>query len=182
MPRFAMKRLALMICFLFNLTACQSVGRPGVGDRLALASFSQNYVEVRIVLEIDSDGTAWLAATFTPLDAGAHLYALDLPRDGVNGVGRPTLLELPAGSQMQALGPLTASAVATAEEPSLPDLHVYPPGPVTLRLPVALPPGADWVETQVSVTYMSCKGSACRPPLMNYLVGVRVPGADLIAP
>lgn len=182
MLRLMMGRLVLAMCLLLGLAACWPASRVDVGESLTLASFSQNYVEVRIMLQIDSEGTAWLAAVFTPLDADAHLYASDLPRDGVSGVGRPTLLELPPGSRLQALGPLTASALATAEDPSQPDLRVYPPGPVTLRLPVALPPGAAWVETQVSLTYMSCKGSACRPPLVNYLVPVRVPGADLIAP
>ena len=56
-----------------------------------------------------------LAATFTPNDPLFHVYSKDIPRGGVNGLGRPTLLELAPGSKMQAAGPLSASAEATAK-------------------------------------------------------------------
>ncbi len=52
---------------------------------------------------------------------------------------------------------------------------------MTLRLPVALPADSGWTETQVSVTYMVCKGSNCRPPVENRLVTVRLPGAGRIS-
>jgi hypothetical protein len=174
--------LVLAICLFMVLSACRPAAQPGPGDSLALASFSRNQVEVQILLEVDSAGLAWLTGIFTPLEAGAHLYALDLPRRGVDGVGRPTLLELPPASPVQPLGPLTASLAATAQDPSQPDLRTYPPGPVTLRLPIALPPGNDWVETQVSVTYMACKGNTCRPPVENGLIAVRIPGAAMVLP
>ncbi|MEZ0397383.1 MAG: hypothetical protein ABWK53_13260 [Anaerolineales bacterium] len=179
--RFHLLLLALIAGLLPGLAACSTSARLEAGQNLPLAAFSQNQVEVEIFLEIDAAGGTCLAATFTPLEDGAHLYALDLPRRGVDGVGRPTLLELPPDSPLQALGPLTASAVASAEDASSPDLRTYPPGPVTLHLPVALPPGAAWTETQVSVTYMVCKGGNCRPPVENRLVTVRLPGASAIA-
>lgn len=177
-PRLCLPLVVLSV----GLAACGAPGRLEAGQSLPLASLSQNYVEVRVSLEIDSDAETWLTATYTPLDAGAHLYALDLPPDGVNGVGRPTRLELPPGSPLQALGPPTALVEAAAQDSFFSDLRVYPPGPVTLRLPVILPPGAAWVEAQVSVTYMACKGNACRPPVIHGLIPVRVPGADLIGP
>ena len=134
---------------------------------------------MQIVLEIDAAGQAWLAATCTPQGDGGHLYSMDTPRDGVNGLGRPTLLELVPGSQIQAAGPLTASAEpqpVAGEE----DLFAYPVGPVTLRLPVILPPGTEWVDEQVSITYMACSGFSCSPPVQGKIVAVRVPGAGLV--
>ncbi len=175
--RLRLLLFALTVC----LAACGVPARLEAGQRLTLASFSQNQVEVQIFLQVDAAGGVWLSAVFTPLEDGAHLYALDLPRRGVNGVGRPTLLELPSDSPLQALGPLTASAEAAAEDPAFPELRSYPPGPVTLRLPVALPPGRGWTETHVSVTYMVCKGNNCRPPVENRLVPVRIPGAAAVA-
>ncbi len=104
--RFPWLSLLLAACL---LAGCGPAGRLQPGQRLDLASFSQNQVAVQIFLEVDASGGTWLAATFTPLEADAHLYALDLPRRGVDGVGRPTLLELPPDSPIRALGPLTAS-------------------------------------------------------------------------
>ena len=175
-----MSRLLLVFLTLsLLLSGCGVPDAFGPGARLDLASFEEKDVAVQIGLEIDAAGQAWLAATFTPLEAGYHLYAMDTPRQGVDGLGRPTLLELVPGSQLQAAGPLTANLEpqpAEGEE----GLFVYPVGPVTLRLPVTLPPGMDWVDEQVSVTYMTCSGNSCSPPVQGRLVPIRVPGADLV--
>jgi hypothetical protein len=167
--------LALCLC----LSACGASDGIGPGSHLDLASFEEKEVGVQIVLEIDAAGQAWLAAIYTPQGADGHLYSMDTPRDGLNGLGRPTLLELIPGSQLQAAGPLTASA-----EPQPVDgedgLFAYPAGPVTLRLPVTLPAGTEWVDEQVSVTYMACSGASCSPPVQGKIVAVRVPGAGLV--
>ena len=65
----------------------------------------------------------------------------DTPHDGVEGLGRPTLLELTPNSKLQAVGALQESVAPLTEpiETELPDLHVYPDGPVLLSLPVELP-------------------------------------------
>jgi hypothetical protein len=150
---------------------------PARNKSLALASFTENYVDVSIVLERNTAGNALLSATFTP-PKGHHLYSKDIPADGLEGLGRPTLLELTEQSQMTALGGLTESAPAQEPDFEPRELLVYPAGPVTLSLPVQLPPGKGWVEDQVKITYMACSAVQCKPPVEGKIVPVRIPGAE----
>jgi hypothetical protein len=172
------KPLRFTFCCLLILTACATKPDLRPGSPIHLASFTENSVTIAISLELDPAGRTWLAATFTPLDPDSHVYSKDLPRDGVNGLGRPTLLELVPGSQMQAAGPLTESV--PADETDLEGLLTYPAGPVTLRLPVSLPPGSGWIEQSVSVTYMACVNGSCSPPVIGKIVYIRIPGAAAI--
>ena len=152
---------------------------PVMHESIALASFTENYVEVSIHLERNAAGNFLLSAIFTPPN-GYHLYSKDIPMTGVNGLGRPTLLELTPESQMRAIGELTESA--PAEEPDFEPkkLLVYPLGAVTLTLPVELPPGNGWVEDEIKITYMTCSDSQCKPPVEGKIISVRVPGADIV--
>ena len=53
----------------------------------------------RVTVELSAawgdDGLLVIRGVFTPEDAGYHLYSINLPRNGVDGLGRPTLLEFP---------------------------------------------------------------------------------------
>lgn len=170
------KLTRLPFCLLFFLASCGSGWDLAPGSPLTLASFTESEVTVDITLEQDVSGQVYLAATFTP-EEGEHLYSKDIPRNGVNGLGRPTLLELAPESKLVATGVLTESVVAVSVDDS-PELMVYPEGPVTLRLPVTLPDGEGWFDEQVSVTYMACADGQCCPPVVGKLVPVRVPGSD----
>lgn len=167
-----------LLIFLALLLAGCGPGRASWPEApLALAAFEENGVHVGIALERDSGGQDALVATYTPLDPDCHLYGKDLPREGLDGLGRPTLLELVAGSRLQAIGDLSESVPAAQGEG--PDgLLAYPAGPVSLRLPVLLPEGAGWFDEQVSITYMVCSGETCLAPTIAKLVPVRVPGRD----
>jgi hypothetical protein len=152
-------------------------GAAGPVYPLALTTFSQNDVRVDLRLERDSGGRILLAAIYTPLREKFYLYGASLPRRGIEGVGRPTLLELPGDSALQAAGPVEESAAAQLtpikgfDQP----FPIYPEGPVALRLPVKLPtqPG----EAKVAITYMSCsKEGICLPPVVNQVLTVTVPG------
>jgi hypothetical protein len=174
-----MTKLRFTLIVLLLLTACGSKPDLKPGSPLNLTSFTENSVTVTIAIELDSTGQAWLAATFAPTDPTFHVYSMDIPRDGVDGLGRPTLLELVPGSKMQAAGSLTASAEATDED--IDGLPTYPAGPVTLRLPITLPAGSGWFDETVSVTYMSCGSGVCNPPVIEKIVSIRVPGAEAIS-
>jgi len=116
-------------------------------------------VDLRWTPSTGQNGT--LAATFVPHE-GFHLYSATLPATGIDGVGRPTRLEVG--------GRLTATAAATADR-DVTTLHidgvnapvpVYPDGPVTLRLPVQLSgSGPD----QVWLSYAACSNTTCLPPV-----------------
>ncbi len=161
------------------LTACGSKPAPWPASPLKLASFTENSVTVNVRLERDANGQDFLSATFTPVDPDCHLYGKNTPREGVDGLGRPTLLELVPGSQIQATGELTESVTPLPNDEGKGPLE-YPVGPVTLRLPIVLPEGDGWFDEQVSVTYMACSGVSCLPPVVGKLVTLRVPGAAAI--
>ncbi len=169
------------------MSSCELGGDASKQDNsVVLAEFEENHVQVTIRLEWQDSGASEyrsdmvLAGVFTPSRAGYHLYSKDLPRNGVDGLGRPTLLELATGSKMQVVGALQESPPIQAEPAVVdyPDLKVYPAGPVTLRLPVQLPQtGAELVD-EVSVTYMACKNTVCDRPVIDKIITVTIP-ADL---
>lgn len=168
----------LIMIFFTNIVACTPVLDSSERPPISLAAFTENYVDVSIYLESDSTGNYSLSATFTPPD-GYHLYSKDIPLMGVDGLGRPTLLELTNESRIKANGKLTESL--EAQEPNFEpkELLIYPPGKVTLRLPVILSLGNDWVDDSVKVTYMACNDNGCKPPVIQKIVLIRVPGADV---
>jgi Thiol:disulfide interchange protein DsbD, N-terminal len=161
---------------LLFLTACGAKPDLQSGSPYPLASLTENRVTVEVALAWDESGQTWLEAAFTP-EEGYHLYSKDIPRGGVDGLGRPTLLELVPGSRLVSTGDLTES-VGAYEDEDCEGLLAYPEGSVTLRLPVRLPEGRGWFEEQVSITFMACRAGTCCPPAAGRLIPVRVPGAE----
>jgi hypothetical protein len=136
----------------------------------ALSAFTENGVHVDIALEQDANGRFLLASRFTPIDAHVHLYSTDLPRAGLNGAGRPTLLELPAQSGVHLIGQLIADQPVILDR--FPTLNtafpIYPDGPVTVRLPIAIETHDTQLDMTVHVTYMACSSTGfCLPPVEN---------------
>lgn len=168
----------LLLTLLFLATSVSCAPRMRVArSSLALTSFTENYVDVSIRLESQA-GNYFVSATFTP-PKGYHLYSKDIPINGLAGLGRPTLLELTEASQMTALGELIESAPAQQPDFEPRELLVYPAGPVTLSLPVQLPPGNNWIDDEVEITYMACSAYQCKPPVEGKIVSVRIPGAEI---
>jgi hypothetical protein len=141
-----------------------------------LVEVSEHDVTVALRAVVDGAGQAWVAATFTPTRAGFHLYAKELPREGLSGIGRPTLLEVANE------GPITASGTLVADKRPE-SLHVealnlsfpvYPAGPVTLRLPVTVAPGTARRAT-LAVTYLACSESVCLAPVTRKPILVTLP-------
>ncbi len=143
-------------------------------EPLLLDTFTKNSVTVSVYLTRTQGEQAALVASFVPPE-DAHLYSKDIPRNGVDGLGRPTLLELTQNSQMQAAGELLESSPAQIPEFEPKELLVYPVGTVTLTLPVTLPTSENWVEDEISVTFMACSDSGCKPPVENEVIIVRIP-------
>ena len=162
------------------LSACAS-STSGFVSPHQLAAFSQNSVSVAIALQQEASGNTFLTATFTPI-SGDHLYSKDIPREGVDGEGRPTLLELTLQSALRATGELKASVEDEVFSTGPEALKVYPSGPVTLRLPVSLPAGRGWYDDQVSVTYMACSQTTCKAPVVGKIVRVLIPRKGQLQP
>jgi hypothetical protein len=132
-------------------------------------------VHVDIALEQDANGALMLAGTYTPIDAHVHLYSTDLPRDGLNGAGRPTLLEIPAQSGIHRIGQLTADQPVILDQFTTLNIAfpVYPDGPVTLRLPIAVASHDTQMQMTVNVTYMACSSTGfCLPPVENKAIAL----------
>jgi len=152
---------------------------PAAEEPISLASFTENYVEVSIVLEQNASGNYILSAIFTPPE-GYHLYSKDIPITGIDGLGRPTLLELTSNSTTKATGTLIEDVKAEVPDFGPKELLVYPVGAVTLSLPVKLPAGDDWIEDELQVTFMACSASQCKPPVVAKRLLVPIPGAGFL--
>jgi hypothetical protein len=118
--------------------------------------------------------------TFTPDQAHFHLYSKDLPRGGIHGQGRPTLLEVLAPSEVKPIGALVADQPTEdhynrAVEQALP---VYPAGPVIVRLSIQLPPGPAALPAELSVTYAACSNEVCLTPVDDKHVAVIIPNVS----
>lgn len=118
-------------------------------------------------------GEPVLTARFTPQQPGFHLYSAALPVNGVDGVGRPTRLEVggalaPVGAGVPDARP-ESLRVSGVDKP----LQVYPDGPVTVRQQVRVTRG---LPAHVWVTYAACSRSTCLPPVIRHRVDVALPG------
>jgi hypothetical protein len=158
-----------------TLVSCASAQSQSI----SLAAFTENYVQVSICLERSSAGSYALSATFTP-PQGYHLYSKDIPITGKDGLGRPTLLELTPDSLLKTSGPLLENVKAQVPDFGPKELLVYPPGAVTLSLPVELPVSNGWIEDELEVTYMACSAGQCKPPVVAKRVLVAIPGVDIL--
>lgn len=142
-----------------------------------LGGFSQNFVRVDLALERDDAGMLLIAATFTPDEPSSHLYSSELPRDGIDGAGRPTRLLAEPQAALRPLSPATADqrVVLQQLEGFSQPFPVYPDGPVTLRLPVALQSAARPLQARLLVSYMACSSQGyCFPPVVDRPVTITV--------
>lgn len=166
-----MKRQYIIFIFaLILITACRAQN-----PNIELARSKENSVEVVVTLTRAEDGQVFLSATFTPVEKNLHLYGKDIPKTGVDGLGRPALLELAQDSAIKANGQLTESAAAQSPLSGPQDLLIYPAGSITLSLPVTLPAGKEWINDKVIITYMACTDYGCRPPVEAKIIPIQIP-------
>jgi hypothetical protein len=166
----------------FGLVGCRPTERlytPSstftVGPQVA--DFTEHGVRVVVVLESDDQRRPLLRATFTPLEAGFHLYSKDLPMAGVNGIGLPTRMDVPTQASIRPTGPLFTDLAPHDLRIDILNitLPVYPEGPVTLHLPVEFAAG-EATTVQLAFTYMACQSNGqCQFPVKGKLVEANVP-------
>jgi len=149
--------------------------KPRVAE---LASFVEHGVRVSIGLNRDRSQGLWLSGTFAPTSAGTHLYSVDLPPRGIEGLGRPTRLSVAAGSGLRPVGAAIADRPVIQER--IPELNtvlpVYPDGPVTVLLPVVTTSPAPAI-VDVSISYMACGSNGCLAPVIDKRLAIAVPAA-----
>ncbi|MEU5982559.1 hypothetical protein [Streptomyces sp. NPDC047434] len=167
--RTARVRLAWAAAAVLAATSLTGCGQEARAQRpAAVTEFNENGVTVRLSVSDWKASAGTLVATFTPDDAGFHLYSTALPADGIDGVGRPT--ELRTSGTVAAAGEPTVDApVRTIEVPGVRGaVPVYPDGPVTVTLPIrATAPG----RANVLVGYASCSSTeGCTIPVADRAV------------
>jgi hypothetical protein len=148
------------LALLTATAGCSS--RPPAGDRAA------DHQEAGVTVTLRLHGGT-LTATYRPDRPGFHLYSAAMPPDGIDGLGRPTVLS--AGRGLTATGPAVADREpVTLREIELGvDLPVYPDGPVTLTLPVA----AAGPPAEAVIGYAACSATRCLMPVTGRTVPLR---------
>ena len=146
-------------------------GAPAAVGTVA-GSLRDEGVHVTFAWVTATHGQPVLTVRFTPEQPGFHLYSVDLPPDGIGGVGRPTRLEV--GGGLAAVGAPVPGARTMALRIDGIDapLPVYPDGPVTLRQAVRVTPGRPALAW---VSYAACSGSTCLPPVTRREVALALP-------
>jgi len=164
------------------VTGCDGRSTDSGRHDWLLAQVTEQDVTVTLRALVDDARQTWVAATYLPTRSGFHLYSKDLPREGLSGIGRPTLLEVVPGGAIDPRG-----AVAADQTPVplyVPTLQmsfpVYPAGPVTLRLPVAVTAAGNRRAT-FAVSYLACSDSLCLAPVTRKPVVVTLPEAFIHA-
>lgn len=136
-----------------------------------LATFTENEVRVDIALEKIPSGQMLLVGTFTPKQEHFHLYSKDFPREGIDGIGRPTLVEITSEDVLQPIGALIANQASHDfySEELKQSFPVYPDGAVILSLPVKLVSNGNnaTLPIELSVTYLACGNGVCLPPVID---------------
>ncbi len=130
-------RIAAALLSLAALAACgEQPAKSPAADAAPTTHFSENGVTVTLSVSDWKASKGTLTAVFTPEEKGFHLYSTDLPPTGIEGVGRPTAVDVTG--VLKAEGKLTAAAdVRTISLPGVgAPVPVYPDGPVTATLPI----------------------------------------------
>lgn len=149
----------------------------GIGESLKYGPVTRHFDEGgQVTVEVSAawldDQWAVVRAVFTPAEKGFHLYSKDLPRKGLDGIGRPTLID--AAKSVKRSGELTANREAVKHESFGKSYPVYPDGPVTLYR-LVVPEGN---EISVKLTCMTCSAEYCKQPVENAEVAVTLPSSD----
>ncbi|MGW4898707.1 hypothetical protein ACWEQL_41730 [Kitasatospora sp. NPDC004240] len=167
---------AALLAVLLALPAagCSADGTDGERAVAAtlLGRFEENGVTVTVALQDWHDGAGTLELSFAPGESGFHLYATDLPPDGVDGVGRPTTARTDGALGTTAPLAVTAPVRQLALEGVTGTVPVYPDGPVTATLPVR---ASGTGPATVHIGYAACSETAgCLLPVADHPVPLTI--------
>jgi hypothetical protein len=115
------------------------------------------------------DGQLVVSTLFRPDRPGFHIYSLDLPDRGVNGLGIPT--RVTGGVSLQQVSELRANKASTLEHIDQigADLPIYPAGSVEVSMTVKL---TGTATPTVMVSYGACSSTVCLPPVRDEAIQV----------
>ncbi|MGW3328010.1 hypothetical protein [Streptomyces virginiae] len=182
-PRITRTRTTRTVVALLSLAALTACGDQSADEAPAGAvakanapapttTFTENGVTVTLSVADWQASKGTLTAVFTPEKKGFHLYSTELPSTGVEGVGRPTAVDVTG--VLKTDGKLTAAAdVRSINVPGVDaPMPVYPDGPVTTTLPVRADGNGD---ATVLLGYASCSAKeGCTIPVADHPVHLRL--------
>ncbi|MEU9444177.1 hypothetical protein AB0D42_25405 [Streptomyces sp. NPDC048304] len=127
-----------------------------------------NGVTVTVKLLPAVNGQRELQATFSPQRPGIHIYSIDLPSQGIDGLGIPTRLSVHGDLTPVGKPPSTNVATRLLRPAGLQTgIPVYPDGPVTFTMPVRQT-GSH--QADVVVSYGACSESRCLMPVTDEVI------------
>jgi thiol:disulfide interchange protein len=140
---------------------------------IPLISFAKHGVLVKLAVKYGEAGETWITARFDPLDGTDYLYSQESPMEGINGIGRPTRLELSGDITLKGAVETSVPSVEKRFDDIAGEFTVYPPGQVLLSQPVEFA-DVPIATFDIAVTYMSCSNlGVCRPPVVRQTLQVR---------
>ncbi len=151
---------------LLALSGCGTGNTPA-----STAHATADGVTVTVTLLPPSHGQRDLQATFSPQRPGFHIYSIDLPEQGIDGLGIPTRLAVQGG--LTAAGKPTANHTTLLLQPAglTTELPVYPDGPVTFTLPVRQ---TGTHQADVTVSYGACSAHTCLMPVTDEVIHLSI--------
>lgn len=144
-------------------------------EHAQLAEFVENGVGVKIALETGPDQQALLRATFTPTEAGFHLYSKDLPVDGIKGIGVPTRFTVAPGAGIISVGEPFSDVEPKQLRVKGMTFPIYPEGAVKIRLPIKIDSSSGETTAKASFSYMACSKEICRVPVQGKQLTLTIP-------
>jgi hypothetical protein len=157
---------SVVVVAVLILGGCRA-GRPAEHAGQATA----NGVTVSVTLLLASNGQRDLRVTFSPQQPGFHIYSIDLPAQGVDGLGIPTRVAV-QGDLTMAGKPTANLATRLLRMAGLPiAIPVYPDGPVTFTVPVRQT-GSH--QAEVIVSYGACSESRCLMPVVGKVIRIEL--------
>tara|TARA_B100000809_G_C14993640_1_gene478916 strand:+ start:369 stop:989 length:621 start_codon:yes stop_codon:yes gene_type:complete len=196
MSRF--HELFLMAGFLWLISGCAPGANQGTGDQaepssslnaemlrglqysseVAVHHESQGRVRIELSSAWAENGLLIVRGVFTPDDPDFHLYSCTLPTQGIEGLGRPTRIDVANPKAFTRIGPLLADKkiVEISDDVLNLTFPVYPDGPVTLYLPLRLASSTESTgPVSLKLTYMACSKQNCHRPYEGTLVKINPP-------
>jgi hypothetical protein len=150
---------------LTGVCACEA----GQDKKSVTARRTESGVEITVTVSARQ-----VKVTYRPTRPGFHVYSVEMPSGGVDGIGIPTRLGVSGG--LQADGPPVAdrpTRFLELRELGV-TLPVYPDGPVALSLPVQ----RTGDTADVIISYGACSESTCLAPVVGRAIHLTLPRSN----
>lgn len=168
---------AFVLCIFFNLSCFNTIDN----ERIKKFKLVQQLKGVSVYMEMKEHSDKF-KFTFYPSGnskSKLHLYDTNLPIYGLDGVGRPTLVELQVNEYIEQTGKINVNQKLVESTDAI---RFYPSGPVELIMTYDTKVkdiNMDTISLTFLITYMACGDFLCMEPVTRLPVNVEMPAAWL---